>query len=176
MPNDTAAVQRPHGAWGVKDTNARQRMPDGTFIPRVHEIMTANGAIVSYPLRMEPETYMPEAHARQFLKDEAFIVTNALGQVMKPLSEEQQERVPPPRLSPGHVIAAWEELTTDALLTRAGTLSGFDNLPPEPDRSMLIDFLTGRMQQLEPGDGDDDTILGEERGGTEIANALLGGE
>lgn len=174
--NDTAIAQRPSGAWGVRDTNAREINPDGSYVPRTHSVLNANGTISSYKLRMEPEAFMPEAHARQFLRDPAFIVTNAAGQQLKALSEEQQDRVPPARLSPEHVVAAWDELTTDALMTRAGTMAGFDTLPENPDRSLLIDFLTGRMQEMEPPPGDDDAIAGEDRGGAQIAANMLGGE
>lgn len=176
MPTETASqeAKKPR-LWGVIDTNANTVDNDGRSIPRVHEIIGDRGQVFRYKLVNDEPLMMPEAHARQFLKDGAFIVTNHRGATVPPLSEQQQERVAPSRLAPQYCIAKWDELTDDALLTRAGARSGFDRLPDRPDRTTLIDFLMGQMQAMEPEDGDDDRIEGEAGGGAALAADLLNG-
>lgn len=175
--SQTATVpERPKGAWSVKDLNANTMGPDGSYIPRVHEILLASGAIKRVKLVADMPAYMPEAEARQFLKDAAFEVENAAGVKVPAITAEQQERVAPSRLSPKAVIAKWDELTDDALLTRAGIRPGFERLPLNPDRTLLIDFLEGSFQALEPDPRrDDDAMEGEEPGGAELAEKMLGG-
>lgn len=175
---NVAFASRPQGMWGVKDLNATTMGPDGQFVPRTHQILTARGVIKRVPLVADKEAFLPEAEARQFLKDNSFEVTNALGNVVPALSTEVQERVAPSRLGKAFVIAKWSELTDDALLTRAGVRAGFEQLPPTPGRELLIDFLEGSFAALEPEDPkkDEDAVEGEEAGGAALAAKMLGGE
>jgi len=165
--------------WAVIDLNATAVDNDGNAVPRTHAILGDRGQVIRYKLVNDKPHPMPEAHARQFLKDSGFQVLNHRGIVVPALEPEQQERIAPSRLSPKYVIAAWSELTDDALLTRAGVRAGFDALPPNPDRTTLIDFLEGQMQALEPTGSDDGDLSGDgvEAAGADLAaNLLNGGE
>lgn len=165
----------PEGLWGVKDLNANVIDPaTGQFIKRVHEILLANGAVKRIPLTADTVFALPEVEARKFLKDPAFEVTNADGIVVPAITEEQQDRVQPSRLAPQYVIARWTELTTDALMTRAGVRAGFEHLPPNPEREVLIDFLEGQFQAMEPVGNDDRGTDGDQD--PDLAQKMLGGE
>jgi hypothetical protein len=176
MPSDTASQEAKVRLWGVMDTNATAVDNDGKPIPRVHEIIGARGQIHRYKLVNDEPLPMPENHARQFLKDRAFIVVDHRQRTVAPMEPEQQERIAPSRLAPQFCIANLNELTDEALLTRAGVRPGFDRLPDRPERTVLIDFIQGQMQELEPDDeDDDDRIEGEGAGGARVATELLGG-
>src|SRR5579859_6109872 len=108
-----AGNEAEEGDWGVYDSIARQ-IDDKTqeVMPRTHEVRP--GRI--YKLRFDEPCYMPEADARVFLKEPAFIVLNDEGEKVPSLSKQAQERVQPTKLAPNMVIADMNELTTDALL------------------------------------------------------------
>lgn len=118
--------------WGVIDTNAREA-------PRHHE--PVRGTI--YALRFDRPTMMPMVHAMVFLRDPAFVVTDADGNVHSALPEsERGDRMNArPKLEPGETIAKYEELTTTALVARAVTRPGGQGVNPR-SRSELIAFLT----------------------------------
>lgn len=148
----------PAGYWFVKDQNARELDAAGAVIPRLHEPVLG----VRYALSFEKATAMPEAHARVFLKDPAFIVTNADGEPVAPLNPDAMTRVMPNRLKPGTVIATLEELTHDALLTRAAQLPDCPKFNANSRREMIIDFIQTAMDggaRLPTGRGAADPAL-----------------
>lgn len=139
MPSETA-TERPL-RWGVADLNATAFKP-GTneIMPRVHDV--APGMRVE--LFSDRETFMDEKYARLFMKDEAFIVRNADGIIVKALTEAQLARVAPQeKLAPNLVIADLDELTDTALEDRAKLHPKAGDLPADADRALLIDFLLG---------------------------------
>lgn len=126
------------GDWAVFDSIARQ-IDDKTqeVMPRAHEPRLGH----IYKLRFDLPCFMPESDARVFLKDPAFIVQNAEGDKVPPLSKQAQQRVKPTTLEPNMVIADLNELTTDALLTRAAQRQGGQKFSRETRREALIRFL-----------------------------------
>jgi len=139
MPSETA-TERPL-RWGVADLNATAFKP-GTneIMPRVHDVAPG----VRVELFSDRETFMDEKYARLFMKDEAFIVRNADGIIVKALTEAQLARVAPQeKLAPNLVIADLDELTDTALEDRAKLHPKAGDLPADADRALLIDFLLG---------------------------------
>ena len=122
--------------WSVCDKNARQEI-DGKIIPRLHE--AAPGT--TYKLFFNEFTKMPEHHARTFLRDEAFEVHDEHDQRVRPLSEDAMLRVAPAALAPQMVIANLDELTTEALVTRASVKPGGSRYTSITPREILINFL-----------------------------------
>lgn len=173
-------TDRKPGEWGVIDTNATARKsPDSDeLLPRVHEVRPGK----RYSLRSDVEVYMPEADARIFLKDAAFVVTDADGNPRKAITEEQLSRVmPQTRLAPNMVIADLNELTDAALKDRVGLTSAGADLPKDADRQTLIDFLSGVFQVGMPraGGPSEDVLEGEDPRGEDpasLAARMLGGE
>lgn len=185
-----APTLRPPGYWGVRDTNARVLDDDGNPKPRVHEAVKGK----MYSLRFDQDTFMPEEHARKFLKDASFEVTDAEGDIVAPLSSQSLSRRMPDALAPGVVIASLEELTLEALLTRAAQRPRTPKFTAETKRDLIISFLydeferdamgedpsTGManpatnspgMPRLEAGLGADDT---DDMDDKETANLLAG--
>lgn len=122
--------------WGVRDKNAREQK-DGQIVPRLHE--AAPGA--TYKLVFDEFTQMPEHHARTFLRDEAFEVVDEHGSRVRPLSEDALLRVAPAALAPQMVIANLDELTAEALATRAAVKPGGSRYTSVTPREILIKFL-----------------------------------
>lgn len=176
MPSDTAN-ERPQ-RWGVSDMNATAFKP-GTneIMPRVHGVAPG----VNVELYSDRETFMDERFARLFLKDAAFVVRNADGQVVRALSEEQLARVAPQeRLAPNFVIADLNELTDDALTDRVKVHPRSSDLPADADRALLIDFLQGLFRADAPRRRGNDDAVGEltgdlEAGSPEEARRILEG-
>lgn len=131
-PDEKAAVRQ----WSVRDKNARQEL-DGKIVARLHE--AAPGS--TYKLYFNEFTAMPEHHARTFLRDEAFEVLDEHGQRVRPLSEDAMLRVAPAALAPQMVIANLDELTSEALVTRASIKPGGSRYTSVTPREILINFL-----------------------------------
>lgn len=166
MPKDIRAP----GEWAVFDRNARYPDPKepGKFLARIHD--SALG--ISWPLRANEPCYMPEAHARAFLKDQAFRVLNADDEEMASLAQaQQQRRVPTNQLAPHLVVADLHELTTDALLTRAAQMPESRRITSSSTRETIINFLREAHASVsvggaKPGDGAGDGI--EQDAGVDI--------
>lgn len=157
MPTEPAS-ERPL-RWGVADLNATAFKP-GTneIMPRVHDVAPG----VRVELFSDRETFMDEKYARLFMKDEAFIVRNADGIIVKALSEAQLARVAPQeKLAPNLVIADLDELTTQALEDRAKLHPSSGDLPADADRALLIDFLTGLFRASSTRRRGNDDAVGE---------------
>ena len=130
------------GMWGVRDRNATEiegKNQDGTIRYRVrpHEIRPG----VVYELSFREPKMMPEGDARIFLKDSAFIVTDEMGRTVAPLSVTAQSRVLPGQLEANMVLADLNELTDEALLTRAAQLPDGHRLNSETSRERLVHFI-----------------------------------
>jgi hypothetical protein len=166
MPSDSS--QRP-AEWGVVDTNAIALKPGSDeLMPRIHEVAPGK----RYALRADAETFMPEAHARLFLKDPAFIVRDPDGNQVKALTEEQMARVAPQQRLPANVVIAdLTELTDGALKDRAMVHPRAQELPRDPDRALLIDFLQGIHQADAPRRGGNDDAVRELEGNLEAGSA-----
>ena len=117
--------------WQVRDLNA-------TAGPRTHVIQGT-----SYHLSAESFHPMSQEHAAFFLKDEAFQVKNAQGEILPPMPKGAVDSGKPegPKLAPGTVIANLEELTREALYARARALPGRDAVTTQMTKPDLIEFL-----------------------------------
>lgn len=116
---------------------------------RVHDVKTETG-IVRYTLSAGKPTEMPMDHAMRFLCDEAFIVTDAEGKRIKPLkSTEHATNVPVPT---GFVLAAYEELSRDALVIRCKLLPGSEHIHPRKTPvADMVEFLKKMAPKPEGG-------------------------
>lgn len=151
-------ADRPDGFWGVRDSNARNIDEKGSPLPRRHEVRLGK----SYELWLEQETYMPEADARVFLKDAAFIVTDQNGDQVASLSKDALRRTSPNELLPPNmVVASLEELTATALYTRVAQRprSQGKNFSADSSRDAMIRFLEDEFRRdaegSAPADFDD---------------------
>lgn len=139
------------GYWAVFDTIARQ-IDDKTqeIIPRTHESFSGR----QWKLRNDMPCWMPETDARIFLKHPAFIVWNSDAEVIPALHLQAMERKQPEMLAPNLVIAELNELTGEALLTRAAQKQGGNKFSAETRREALILFLldgnTAHMRAASP--------------------------
>lgn len=125
------------GYWAVFDTIARQINDDTQEVmPRTHESFSGR----QWKLRNDIPCWMPEADARIFLKHPAFIVWNGDEEVVPALHLQAMERKQPELLAPNLVIAELNELTSEALLTRAAQKGG-QRFSSETRREALILFL-----------------------------------
>ena len=147
--------------WSVTDKNATALKPNSTEIaPRVHDV--APGVRVElYADRAVP---VEEKYARLFLKDPSFIVYDADGNEVRGLDEMQIQRIAPQAaLPPDRVIADLTELTDAALLTRCMVHPKAADLPPSPDRSLMIDFLLGVFTaSARPARGNEDMLIADD--------------
>jgi hypothetical protein len=89
---------------------------------------------------------MPEVHARVFLKDPSFRVEDADGNVIPGLTRLAQERTAPEALPSNMVIADVNELTNEALLTRAAQRAGGGSMNGGTRREVLLRFLIEGFQ------------------------------
>ena len=150
MPGTTQKA----GEWAVWDTNAYQPKEGAVgTVARPHEVKPG----VIYHLHADEACYMPEAHARVFLKDGAFKVQNEEGEEVTPLLPNALVRTAPVVLPIDQVIAGLHELTIAALVTRAGIRPGGDRFNNGSTRQELIDFLVGE------GDEDEQPTRGRQR-------------
>lgn len=135
--NEAGAAQDP-AMWTVFDSNAKVLdHSTGQFKARVHEVRPGK----SYPLYSDRPTRMPESDARVFLRDESFKVMDAKGNQVLPLKLQAMEREVPKRLEPEFVVAEVQELSTEALVTRAAMFPGGGQYNTETPRAALIRFL-----------------------------------
>ena len=134
-----ADTNRKEGEWGVRDKNARVIATDGSgkTQPRTHE--PAPG--ITYALNYDRPTFMPEEHARKFLKDPSFEVTDANDVPVASLSPNARLRKAPDNLPADMVIANLNELTDEALLTRVAQQPGGDRFNGGTPREVLVRFV-----------------------------------
>lgn len=160
--------------WSVVDQNAYQLDDKGEPKPRNHEPVAGK----RYPLFAHKATQMPEAHARVFLKDPAYIVRDENDEIVPSLEATQMDREPPETLEPDMVVAKLDELTTDALLTRVSVLAGGAGFTHDTPREQLIDFITEAQTPKRPARGDDDLADGAHEGmsAAQLAKMLPAGE
>ena len=116
----------------VVDTNA-------VLAPRFHDVPDG-AALKRYALKADEPTEMPLDHALKFLRDPAFIVKNAKGEVIKPLaSKEKTTHIQVPE---GFVLAEWEELSKEALYVRCKVLPGSEDIKEtKTPKAQMIEFL-----------------------------------
>ena len=143
LSSAAATALRPPGYWGVRDSNARELDADGNLKPRIHE--AGKGRV--YALYFDRDTFMPEEHARKFLKDVSWEVTDAEGDIVAPLARQSLSRRMPDALAPGVVIASLEELTQEALLTRAAQRPRTPKFTAETKRDLIISFLYDEFER-----------------------------
>ena len=102
--------------------------------PRFHDIPVAvdnsgkPSQVKRYILTATEPTEMPMDHARMFLRDKSFIVTDEAGSVLRPLAN--MESIAHVSIPDGFVLAEYEELSKDALITRAKVLPGSGHIHP----------------------------------------------
>lgn len=171
-------TKKSKGEWGVRDRNARTLADDntGTVVPRIHEVRPG----LTVPLTFDAPCYMREADARVFLKDASFIVTDADDNVVAPLSEAAMRRSAPTELPPNMCVADVNELTSEALLTRAAQLPGGTTFNPNTPREVLIRFIvddnSGAHNKMRPqADQRDDDGEVEDEMDPDAAQKLLEG-
>lgn len=140
-----AGDKKNDGDWAVFDTLARE-LDDktGETKPRVHSPREGK----NYKLFNDKPCWMPEADARVFLKDAAFLVLNSDEEMVPSLNKQALERKLPERLAANLVIADLAELTAEALVTRAAQKLGGQRFSLDTRREALIRFLAdGHVEQ-----------------------------
>ena len=127
----TAPAKTTKNLWKVRDKNA-------TTGARTHDILGTQ-----YALSADDWTLMPEDHAVFFLKDTAFQVVDARGDIVPPMPEGAVEGGgrEKAQLRPGEVIANFEELTKEALLARAKNRPGRAAITSSMTKPELLKFL-----------------------------------
>lgn len=118
---------------------------------RVHQIITKMGPdgktpaeIQTVQLRSDQGTEMEMDHAMQFLKDKAFIVTDAEGNRVEPVPVQKDGGTGSLVLKPNEVIADLNELTTRSLYKRCKVIAGSDKIVEGTEREDMVDFLMRR--------------------------------
>lgn len=147
--------------WAVIDRNATVLKPNSTEIaPRVHDLAPG----VRVELYSDKKAAVEEKYARLFLKDPSFVVYDAEGNEVRGLDEMQIQRVAPQAALPADkVIADLTELTDAALLTRCMVHPKATDLPPSPDRALMLDFLLGIFTaSARPGRGNEDMLIADD--------------
>lgn len=130
-------AKQAEGEWAVYDANAYLLDDDGKTKGRTHTVRAGK----NYTLYNDKPCWMPEADARSFLKDTAFTVWNEREEVVPSLKQQALDRNQPKKLPPNMVIADLDELTNDALLTRAAQMQGGQVFTQDTRREALVRFL-----------------------------------
>lgn len=138
--------------WGVRDTNAREEI-EGKIRPRIHEAVPGT----TYPLVFNEYKYMPEAHARVFLRDAAFDVIDQHGVKVRAMSDDGKLRIAPSVLAPHLVIANVDELTIESLVTRASIKPGGARFTTATPRDVVIQFLIDAERAIQENRRSDNT-------------------
>jgi len=175
-----AGDKKNDGDWAVFDTLAREiDEKTGDTKPRVHAAREGK----NYKLSNDKPCWMPEADARVFLKDSAFLVLNENEEVVPALNAQALDRKLPEHLAANLVIADLNELTAEALVTRAAQKLGGQRFSLDTRRDALIRFLTdGNVEharavtpqrQIPQGTGDED-VEDMDEGDPSVAKMLEG--
>jgi len=136
--------------WKVIDKNTKMGEP-----ARFHDCVV-DGRIVSYGFEANKGTEMLEAHARKFVPNDSFEVTDDTGRivtasipVLKGFSADRESI-----LEDDECVAKFDELTVDALYERAAPLPGGEKIKKNAKKDDLIDFLltarAAKLAQLRP--------------------------
>lgn len=93
-----------------------------------------------YNLRSDERTKMPMDHAMQFLRDKAFQVFDAAGNLIKPVpvTDRTDGKLV---LGDDQVVAEYDELSREALWKRVKALPGSDKIGKASGNDTLIAFL-----------------------------------
>lgn len=159
--NAAPSDERPAGHWGVRDTNARMLDDKGEPMPRTHEPVRGK----TYQLHFDRETFMPEEHARKFLRDPAFLVTDEIGEPVASLNVEALKRTNPTGLLPTNmVIASLEELTQTALMTRCSQRPRAPKFNGDTTRETMIRFLQDEFHRDQTGEDPTTSSIYEDTG------------
>ena len=165
MNTKPASDARPAGYWGVRDLNATMLDDKGDAKPRTHEPVRGK----TYQLHFDRETFMPEEHARKFLRDPAFVVTDEMGEPVASLNRDALKRTTPSdQLPPNMVIASLEELTAAALLTRTAQRPRSPKFTSETSRETMIRFLTDEHHRDQGGEDPAGNSIYEDVGGGDM--------
>jgi hypothetical protein len=116
----------------VEDSNAYP-----PYSPRIHDVLMDDGSVVPTKFEHGQKVEMDEAIAAKFLKDPAFIVTNADGKRIKPLTQNDGTAV----LDEEEVVATYDELSLDALVVRANATMGGEKITRSKGKAKVIEFL-----------------------------------
>ena len=153
----------------VKDSNAKP----GTV--REHEIITHMDYVTDeitggqvprildsriYKLSRSEPVEMSESHAMQFLKDDAFIVTDADGKRLKTVSKKDVD-VGNIVLEADEVVAKYDELTREALYARCKIIPGAEEIKAGSRKDAMVSFLIEteeRRKSTGAGRGSEDVI------------------
>jgi hypothetical protein len=176
-----AGDKRNDGDWTVYDTLARE-IDEKTqeTKSRVHAAREGK----NYKLSNDKPCFMPESDARVFLKDSAFVVLNENDEVVPALNAQALDRKLPERLAANLVIADLNELTAEALVTRAAQKLGGQRFSLDTRREALIRFLTdgnveheravAPQRQIPQDAGDEGDVEEMEEGDPSVAKMLEG--
>lgn len=119
----------------VKDLNA-------TTDARRHDLLDADGKIVSFDFMPNRYTAVPLTMATRFLVgNSGFEVLGPDGQVLRLMAQPQTGAGPGIVLRPDQVIASLDELTLDALVTRAVAKGG--KFTKASGKKAVVEFLVG---------------------------------
>lgn len=151
--------------FGVIDRNVQ---PGKT---RTHTFTGDDGRPVDYTFKHNVQTMVPAHHAAKFQAGSSFVVYRRDGTTLPTLKTQHPLQSGPhdPKLEPGQTIAMWEELTREALVTRAYQLPGGSKFKANAKRDDVIAFLTGNTPS---GGGDQSEIADDEMSAAELDAAL----
>lgn len=178
-----AGDKKNDGDWAVFDTLARE-LDDKTGDTKARVHSSRDGK--NYKLYNDKPCWMPEADARVFLKDSAFLVLNNDEEMVPSLNRQALDRKLPERLAANLVIADLNELTAEALVTRAAQKLGGQRFSLDTRREALIRFLAdGHIEQeralapqrripSEQDAGDDGEVEDMDEGDPTVAKMLEG--
>lgn len=125
--------------YGVVDKNVKPGKS------RTHTIQYGEGLVAYYEFHHGKKTMVPASHAAKFQAVPSFQVYNSVGTPLKtiPTKHPAQVQATDLKLKEGQTIAALEELTREALLTRAYLFPGGDKFKQNTNKTALINFLLG---------------------------------
>lgn len=165
----------------VEDLTAKPGFP-----PRKHDFLGDDGGVISYEFKPSEKKEMATHEAAKFLKHDHFLVTDKDGFQIKPIPKDRGEKEARPTLGGDEIVARYDELTIDALITRVNAMPGGGQAGKAWGKKKLIEFLKDKRESgVKPAapeasiedkifsDGEDDTI-GDEMSPEELAELLPG--
>jgi hypothetical protein len=156
----TKPVAVPDIEMEVLDTTATK-----IFRERQHDVVLPDGLTKPYTFHYGQKTKMPFGHAMQFLKHDAFHVFEVGSDERYNPAPEQPGQGGTFKLKTGTTIAAFDELTNEALAKRAGQYPDGDGFRKQSPKADLVAFLIAKQRAGAPSDApetEEDAVDGED--------------